>query len=411
MLSKIAPAPVLVKPTVVPPVTRPAPPAPAVSAPDTFEPAPRSSFPIPLPDFGDIAEKLIRAVKVSKATRAAEDLWSEPGTNDATGRSGGAVTRNYREVNAPNPAGDAEAKGQLKANRELEAESLEAMSPEQRQQYDVLVEQTQGNPQSRLALQLLAMQGKLTEGPTASDGQTLLSQLHTAATQPNAAGIDTRTLVCDLVRELATPSAIHQGSKGTCGPTTVQIKLAEDNPAEYARIVAGLASETGEVQLANGETIRREEGTATDDFSGRTQSSRLWQAAMMELGNGDASYDNGTDAHTLDGETTGGLGGSQINDMMEAVFGSSYETEEVSGMSLEDRTARISDIEEALKRGDSVPIAIGAGEATDGSTGCHWVNVTRIEGDKVYYQNPWGQEECMSRDELAQRLRAASIPS
>lgn len=411
MLSKIAPAPVLVKPTYVAPAAPPPTPAPVVEAPDTFEAAPRSSFPIPLPDFGDLAEKLIRAVKVSKATQAAQDLWSEAGTSDAVGRSGGAVTRNYREVNASNPVADAQAAKQVRANRELEAESLEAMTPEQRAQYDVLVAQTEGSPQSRLALQLLAMQGKLTDGPTASDGQTLLGALHTAATQPNAPGIDTRTLVCDLVRELATPSAIHQGNKGTCGPTTVQIKLAKDNPAEYARIVAGLASEGGEVQLANGETIRREYGTDADDLSGRTQSSRLCQAAMMELGNGDASYDNGSDEHTLDGEVTGGLGGSQINDIMEAVFDSSFETEEVSGMSLDDRSARISDIEEALKRGDSVPIAIGAGEATDGSTGCHWVNVTRIEGDTVYYQNPWGQEESMSRDELAERLRAATLPS
>ncbi len=58
-----------------------------------------------------------------------------------------------------------------------------------------------------------------------------------------------------------------------------------------------------------------------------------------------------------------------------------------------------------------MPVAIGAGAATDGSTGCHWVNVTRVDGDRVYYQNPWGQEESMSREEFAQRLRAATLPS
>lgn len=361
--------------------------------------------------FGSLRESIAHWIETCRATQAAEEIWTEPANNDATGRSGGAVTRNYKEVNASDPAGDVQAQRQVEANSALEAESLAQMTPEQRRQYGDLVKTTEGDPQARLALQLLAMQGKLTGQPLASDGSTLLTQLHAAATQSNAQGIDSKTLVCDMLREIATPSAIHQGSWGTCGPTSVQIKLAGDNPAEYARLVAGLASETGEVTLANGDVIRRDEGTENADASGRTQSSRLFQAALMEYGDGDANYDNATDTHWRNGQQGGGLGGAQVNTLMEGVFGGDFTTEEVSGMELDARRGRVDDIEAATARGESVPVAIGAGEKTDGSTGCHWVNVTRVEGDRVYYQNPWGQEESMSREEFAERLRAASLPS
>ena len=254
---KLAPAPI--KPKLVPPVPlRPMTTVAKAVAPalDRFVHTPFVPVfprPLPPPNIDDAVRRLMHAVNTSKATEAAKNLWSEGANIDATGRSGGAVTRNYKDVNTSNPFDDLRAEQQVHANRKLEAESLKEMTPEERRQYADLVKQTDGNPQARLALQLLAMQGKLTGEPLASDGQTLLSTLHTAASQTNAPGIDGKKLVCEMLRELATPSAISQGNRGTCGPTTGQIKLAQDNPAEYARIVGGLASERGEVTLANGD--------------------------------------------------------------------------------------------------------------------------------------------------------------
>ena len=57
---------------------------------------------------------------------------------------------------------------------------------------------------------------------------TLLDQLALAAdpATPRVEGLDRGAFLCDLVQEIATPSAIAQRGVGTCAPTTLAIDLA-----------------------------------------------------------------------------------------------------------------------------------------------------------------------------------------
>lgn len=181
------------------------------------------------------------------------------------------------------------AKTQVTANAAIEKVSLATLSPQERAQYAHIKAACARDPVAQLALQKLLLDGTL--GGSKSLEATL-SQLATST--PLAKGIDRRTLVGNLVQELAAPSSIDQGLTGTCAPTTVATQLAMTDPAEYARLIAGLASKRGRVELAGGLTLQREVGTIADDGSGRASTQRLLGPALMQLmsDGDDFDYDN-----------------------------------------------------------------------------------------------------------------------
>ena len=63
-------------------------------------------------------------------------------------------------------------------------------------------------------------------------------------------------LLGELVRNLTRPGRINQGMKSTCAITAVESFLAETEPAEYGRLLAGLVSPKGEVTLRNDEKLK-----------------------------------------------------------------------------------------------------------------------------------------------------------
>lgn len=113
------------------------------------------------------------------------------------------------------------------------------------------------------------------------------------------------------------PGLIHQGQRGTCAATSVQILHATGDPADYVRVIDGLTS-AGKVQLKSGtnlwvndsslaklgfdgQTGMALENTMPKDYSAdymamlnRTPSSRIYQsAAMQHMGALDGwEYDN-----------------------------------------------------------------------------------------------------------------------
>jgi hypothetical protein len=292
---------------------------------------------------------------------------------------------------------------QIKKNEGLEKQAREQLSPTERQQYDRVTEQTKNDPEARLSLQLLAIEGKLPGEGSDAQGGNLLTNLDKMATQPLAEGIDRGALVSDFVQEVATPSAIAQHGKSTCTMTSVQIKMATENPAEYARIVGGLSTPEGKVEMASGDTLTRESGTEKDDGSGRSISARLWQPALMEYANGDEKYDNmGGKDDT--GESTNerwgpipdshhsGLEGDQVNRAMEGLNGADVH------MSDDNDDNNLDEIKEATDDGTLVPVGL------NWEDGGHKVLVTKVTDDKVYIDNPWGQEESIDRDEFQDRM-------
>ena len=350
-------------------------------------------------------DKLMPKVKGSERTEAdalaeARDLLLGGPTDRE--ENGAEILRDAPKVNSSLDTSEKNARHvgaetQLEANAELEEARLAGLTEEDRASYDAVKQRCldAGDPVAALALQTMLFEGKLPgEVDRAGEGTTLdhLAALGDESTEL-AAGVDRDQLVCDLVQELATPSAIDQGGKGTCAPTTIAIQLALENPAEYARITAGLASPGGEVVLAGGQTLKREFLTARDDGSRRSAVQRLMAPAFMEMANGDENYVNRTD----DGS---GATSEELDVLYEAVMGrpmsnAYFDTDE-------ERAGGMDIIDTQLRAGATIP----AGLEWDG--GYHKVLVTgteTVDGQEyVTYINPWGREERMPREDFEARL-------
>ncbi|MBM3276437.1 MAG: hypothetical protein FJZ00_14880, partial [Candidatus Sericytochromatia bacterium] len=235
-----------------------------------------------------------------------------------------------------------EAKAAISANTALEAEALAKLTPDQRAQYNRVAAQLAGKPEARLALQNWLTQSTLgksgvvpasckelmpTGRPPLSAG--LLTQFDKVATQQLDSRIDRSDLLAQLVRETADPTCINQKSKGSCVATSVTIKLALSQPAEYVRLVAGLATPGGTVKLANGDTIRREADWENNNDGGRALPEKLLQPALMDYGNR-GEYDNSKDKSSWWG--LGGSGGTPSwgrDKMLEGLFDKTFDTVEV----------------------------------------------------------------------------------
>lgn len=327
----------------------------------------------------------------------AEAVWFKGASLDSAFRKG---ERDAADVNAADAPADDEAARLLEANRPLEQERLKGLSETQRAQYDQVVAAVASDPQARLAMQVLLAEGKLPGKGKSSAGADLLTTLGGIAAGPVSPHLDKGAMLADLVQEIAVPSAINQQDKNTCCVASVQMLTAMQNPAEYARIVGGLASPDGVVTLANGSTLAREPGTDADDDSGRTAPSRLWQAAMTQFAMGDVGYDNATDSRN-DGKW--GVFGHELDRVVDALTNRDNPL-----LSVEDDYTgadMLRDVSKHANAGHPVPVCLDWGEKDkdgDEHPG-HDILVTAVKDGRVFYNNPWGLQESMSTAEFEQR--------
>lgn len=314
-------------------------------------------------------------------------------------------------------------------NKPLEDLKLSDLSPEQRAAYQNLASQLTDRPRARLSLQLLLLEGKLTDPPHARGGKDLLGTLDALAKQPLADGIDRAQLLGELIQEIGVPSSIAQNNRGTCSVTSIQIFMALQQPAEYARVVSELASPVGQATLRNGSAIHRDAELSQDDGTKRSVSSRLWQPAMMEFGSGTLFYDNAIDRNTVLGIPLGsGLNNGAMQSIVGALMGGDVVTYRANGKTPLDldptdvlmgnsdteslpADALIERIKSSTANGVPVPVGLDWGQPdAQGKihTG-HAVVVTKVEGDRVFYHNPWGIEESMGLDAFKSFLRGATF--
>ena len=351
---------------------------------DEPAPAPKPPAPAPVTPPTSLREK-------------AEAIWFKGASLNSEFRQG---QRDAIEANDLDEGADTQAAELFKANRPMEAEKLAAMPPAQQARYQKVMAMVSFDPQARLSMQVLLAEGKLPGKAKAKDGADLLTTLSTMADQPMAAPLEPSAVMADLIQEIAVPSAIDQKDKNTCCVASVQILTATQNPAEYARIVGGLASPEGRVTLASGETLEREPGTEADDASGRTDSSRLWQAAMTQFALGEVGYDNASDSRN-DGKW--GVFGHELDRVVDAMTNRDnrlLSTDDgYSGADL------LRDITPQVQAGHPVPVCLDWGEAAkDGEEHPgHNILVTAIKDGQVYYDNPWGLQERMSVAEFEKR--------
>lgn len=125
-------------------------------------------------------------------------------------------------------------------------------------------------------------------------GRTVLDNLGAIADGKVGHGIPKDALLADVIADITRPSTIAQARHSSCTATSIQAQLARQNPAEYVRLVAGLAT-NGKVTLRNGKMGLSDQCYLPS--KDRTHSSNLMQAAIMaaESGVEGGRYDNAND--------------------------------------------------------------------------------------------------------------------
>lgn len=304
------------------------------------------------------------------------------------------------------------AAGRLAQRRSAEAETIARLMPAVAARYQALMTAVPDDG-CRAELQDLLIEGLLLK-------PGLLDALETLAAQPLAEGLERDRLLTELMREVAEPAAINQRLHATCGAAAAQMLLARQDPGEYARLVAGLAGPDGRAKTRGGAVLQREPGTEEPGKvrkgeggpwakDGRSEPSRLFQSAGMELANGFADYDPTADRHTdLRGYgLSQGLPQEGVSMLVSALLGRPVQTIRATG----DKAAAMAQVDAVAATGQGVPVGLAWNQEDEAGRvhAYHELVVIAMDAERVYYMNPWGRQESMARADFQARLEAASL--
>ncbi len=176
---------------------------------------------------------------------------------------------------------------------------------------DTTAEKVAVREKVRAALEALESRGLLEQRD--STGKTLMESLLTLAEEtlwdPFTREPGRTRIFSELVFNVFDPKRINQGLKATCAAACIEGYLAERDPAEYARLVAGLVTREGLVTMKSGAVLMCDEDVLAphEREQRRNAVSRVFQAACMEFAYPNMNYDNVIDGH-FDGDENVGSG-------------------------------------------------------------------------------------------------------
>ncbi|MDC0713766.1 hypothetical protein POL68_35190 [Stigmatella sp. ncwal1] len=235
-----------------------------------------------------------------------------------------------------------------------------------------------------------------------AQGGTLLSHLAQLAKGPLHPALHERRaeLLNGVLEETAQSFQVDQKEFNTCTVTSMQYELVRDNPAEYARLIAGLAGPTGRVGMRGGGEIELQDDSLSSKASGpyssahRTLSEAIFQTSLMEFANGIDEYyvqgSRGTDESVRpDGSTYTGQYASGMVQAASALFGRAYTTWYKTPSTFD---AQMEFLRNYQPAGPNTPVLISYDTTPGIVGGDHAVNFVRVEGDRVFFRNPWGPE-------------------
>lgn len=271
-----------------------------------------------------------------------------------------------------------------------QAEAYGRLNQSQRQSFDRIF--LASDPMSKEPLKRLLESKRLLSLRDLHGGATLLTNLDQLVQEPLAAGVDRRGLVSSALKQAENPGEISQGGRGTCTVTTVEYMLAKQAPAEYVRVLAGLATGDGSVKLANGKTAKRVPDSTAQDDSGRTEASRLFEASMMDFGNGLMSYSNKSDNNGVGPYTflPGGLSSGGTTKVVNAVLDEHYHTGFALPYVTLGHAHLVKNLQAALAKGEMAPVSLDWRGDGEWKPAGHEVLGLKIENGRFYFRNPWG---------------------
>ena len=236
----------------------------------------------------------------------------------------------------------------------------------------------------------------------ASDGTTTLDNLALMASSPGAKQFLNHT-IADVLR----PERIWQGDAPTCTVSTMQYELAQEKPAEYARLMAGLTV-SGSVTLAGGGVLQTQVGDALlNSLTSRDQRSpteAVFQSAAMEFANGADNYDLTSRRSTgADGKTYRGLYGDQIRNMVGQLFGVSYETTKIS--TNEEAAAALATLNRSNVPNRPVLVDLVVDDKSN-----HCVAFEGFRDGRVYFRDPQtGKKDSISEQQFLETAAAVHL--
>lgn len=217
-------------------------------------------------------------------------------------------------------------------------------------------------------------------------GHTVLDNLATIATKQLNHSLDRGQLLADVIADVCRPATIEQADHNTCSATSIQAALARSKPAEYARLVAGLAT-AGSVDVPASHT--KLSSSIFIAFKDRTLSSNLMQPAIMDVEARveGGHYDNKSDKIVpAKGRAHAGAYDEDVSAAESKLLGGKYVTLDVTPKNIERAMAIVA------KASAKNPVLCGL-NMSDGSG--HEVQVTGMKKDHsmVEIRNPWGERD------------------
>ncbi len=272
---------------------------------------------------------------------------------------------------------------------------------------------------SRLDAKGLAVMGSVFENvPEAlsdkdAKGGTLLANLAQLASEPLNASLTghttTEELLSSVLHEVMNPNRVDQGSATTCTTASMQFELVADEPAEYARLMAGLCGPKGSVEMRGGGALRLGPGDADERArDGRSVSQAIFQSAAMEYANGRFSnYDPilGVSVNEKTGDTRKGLKPDNQQALLEKLFGVNYSIDRLFTEAEASKAfAKLEGWDARGFRNRPIVVDLDQGKFN------HAVTLESVSKEKIVFRDPYGVLRSMAPDAFQKVALSIHMP-
>lgn len=225
-----------------------------------------------------------------------------------------------------------------------------------------------------------------------SRGATLVDNLDAIANQPLNPAINDASpqdLLHSVMMESISPATqVNQSSYGTCTVTSLEYALAAKQPAEYARLVAGLAGPSGIATMQGGGELdlQPEYYAAHLPNDDRSASEVLFQSATMDFGDGALDYDASTDVNAP--QAFGGLTTDQQTQVAARLFNRPYVT--WLPAQFNDIISALAVLQQLDGRKLPTPIVVDIKVGDLANPLYHALDFLGAADGEIYFRNPWG---------------------